>query len=120
MAYEVTTPVYEGPFDLLLHLILREQVDLYEVPLAAIVLWCRCLPTGKLRLFDAGDLSLGSRLRVGQHIGRDHIGTSERIASVRRRRRGRWVIARVPVMWSVVGAESRIRVVINVSIKETA
>src|SRR5947209_11147924 len=37
MAYEVTTPVFEGPFDLLLHLILREQVDLYEVSLAAIV-----------------------------------------------------------------------------------
>ena len=37
MAYEVTTPVYEGPFDLLLHLILREQVDLYEVSLTKIV-----------------------------------------------------------------------------------
>jgi segregation and condensation protein A len=37
MAVEVQTPVFEGPFDLLLHLILREQVDLYEVPLAAIV-----------------------------------------------------------------------------------
>ncbi len=37
MAYEVTTPVFEGPFDLLLHLILREEVDLYEVSLAAIV-----------------------------------------------------------------------------------
>ncbi len=37
MAYAVSTPVYEGPFDLLLHLILREQVDLYEVSLAAIV-----------------------------------------------------------------------------------
>jgi segregation and condensation protein A len=37
MRYEVQTPVYEGPFDLLLHLILREQVDLYEVNLAAIV-----------------------------------------------------------------------------------
>jgi segregation and condensation protein A len=37
MAYEVSTPVYEGPFDLLLHLILREQVDLYEVSLASIV-----------------------------------------------------------------------------------
>jgi segregation and condensation protein A len=33
----VQTPVYEGPFDLLLHLILREQVDLYEVSLARIV-----------------------------------------------------------------------------------
>jgi segregation and condensation protein A len=37
MSYEVQTPVFEGPFDLLLHLILREQVDLYEVSLSAIV-----------------------------------------------------------------------------------
>ncbi len=33
----VSTPVYEGPFDLLLHLILREQVDIYEVSLSHIV-----------------------------------------------------------------------------------
>jgi len=37
MAYDVTTPVFEGPFDLLLHLILREQVDIYEVSLSTIV-----------------------------------------------------------------------------------
>jgi segregation and condensation protein A len=37
VAYEVRTPVFEGPFDLLLHLILREQVDLYEVSLTQIV-----------------------------------------------------------------------------------
>ena len=37
MPYAVQTPVYDGPFDLLLHLILREQVDLYEVSLSAIV-----------------------------------------------------------------------------------
>ena len=37
MGWEVSTPVFEGPFDLLLHLILREQVDLYEVSLAEIV-----------------------------------------------------------------------------------
>lgn len=37
MPYEVSTAVFEGPFDLLLHLILREQVDLYEVSLATIV-----------------------------------------------------------------------------------
>ena len=37
MGYEVATPVFAGPFDLLLHLILREQVDLYEVSLADIV-----------------------------------------------------------------------------------
>lgn len=37
MAVDVTTSVYEGPFDLLLHLILREQVDIYEVSLSRIV-----------------------------------------------------------------------------------
>jgi segregation and condensation protein A len=37
MPYEVTTPVFEGPFDLLLHLILREQVELYDVSLTKIV-----------------------------------------------------------------------------------
>lgn len=37
MAVDVTTSVYEGPFDLLLHLILREQVDIYEVNLSRIV-----------------------------------------------------------------------------------
>jgi segregation and condensation protein A len=37
MAYEVQTRVYEGPFDLLLHLILRQEVDLWEVSLSTIV-----------------------------------------------------------------------------------
>jgi segregation and condensation protein A len=37
MGYEVRTTVYEGPFDLLLHLILRQEVDLWEVSLSAIV-----------------------------------------------------------------------------------
>ncbi|MEI8240809.1 MAG: segregation/condensation protein A, partial [Actinomycetota bacterium] len=37
MAVDVTTSVYEGPFDLLLHLILKEQVDIYEVNLSHIV-----------------------------------------------------------------------------------
>lgn len=37
MPYTVTTPVFEGPFDLLLHLITRQQVDLWEVSLAEIV-----------------------------------------------------------------------------------
>lgn len=35
--YDVRTPVFEGPFDLLLHLITKEQVDVYEVSLSAIV-----------------------------------------------------------------------------------
>jgi segregation and condensation protein A len=37
MAYEVQTEVFEGPFDLLLHLILSQQVELYEIRLSTIV-----------------------------------------------------------------------------------
>lgn len=37
MAVAVHTEVFEGPFDLLLHLILRDQVDLYEINLCRIV-----------------------------------------------------------------------------------
>jgi segregation and condensation protein A len=37
MAYEVATPVYDGPFDLLMHLILKEEVDIHEVSLTRIV-----------------------------------------------------------------------------------
>ncbi len=37
MAFEVQTEAFQGPFDLLLHLILRDEIDLYEVSLAGIV-----------------------------------------------------------------------------------
>jgi segregation and condensation protein A len=37
MSVDVATAVYEGPFELLLHLILKEQVDIYEVSLSRIV-----------------------------------------------------------------------------------
>ena len=37
MPYAVQTSVFEGPFDLLLHLILREQVELYDVSLHTII-----------------------------------------------------------------------------------
>jgi len=37
MPYEVSTPVFEGPLDLLLHLVVDEQVDLYEVSITAVV-----------------------------------------------------------------------------------
>ncbi len=37
MSIAVETPVYTGPFDMLLQLILREQVDIYEVSLSTIV-----------------------------------------------------------------------------------
>ena len=37
MSYAVQTPVYEGPLDLLLHLILKEEVEIWEVSLVGIV-----------------------------------------------------------------------------------
>ena len=37
MSYEVSTPVFEGPFDLLLHLIAKDQVNLSEISLSSIV-----------------------------------------------------------------------------------
>lgn len=36
MAYQVRLPAFEGPFDLLLHLIAKREVDIYEISLAAI------------------------------------------------------------------------------------
>jgi segregation and condensation protein A len=37
VSVSVTTSVFDGPFDLLLHLILKEEVELYEVSLSSIV-----------------------------------------------------------------------------------
>ncbi len=37
MSYEVSTPVYEGPFELLLHLILKEEVDIWDVSIAPVI-----------------------------------------------------------------------------------
>lgn len=37
VAIDVATSVYDGPFDLLLHLIMREEVDIHEISLSAIV-----------------------------------------------------------------------------------
>lgn len=37
MSYEVRIEAFEGPFDLLLHLILRDQVELYDICLSDIV-----------------------------------------------------------------------------------
>jgi segregation and condensation protein A len=36
VAYEVRTEAFQGPIDLLLHLITRQRVDIYEIPLATI------------------------------------------------------------------------------------
>lgn len=37
MAYSVTTPVFEGPIDLLVHLVNSHEVDILEVPLGPVV-----------------------------------------------------------------------------------
>lgn len=36
MAYEIHLPVFDGPFDLLLHLIQKNEVDIYDIPIADI------------------------------------------------------------------------------------
>jgi segregation and condensation protein A len=36
MAYKIKLPVFEGPFDLLLYLIKKNEVDIYEIPIAEI------------------------------------------------------------------------------------
>ncbi|MZP28178.1 segregation/condensation protein A [Heliobacterium undosum] len=36
MAYRVSLPVFEGPFDLLVHLIEKNQVNIYDIPIAQI------------------------------------------------------------------------------------
>ena len=36
MEYEIHLPVFEGPFDLLLHLIRQNQVDIYDIPITLI------------------------------------------------------------------------------------
>ena len=37
MSYDVCTPVYEGPFELLLHLILKEEVDIWDVSISGVI-----------------------------------------------------------------------------------
>jgi segregation and condensation protein A len=37
MSYAVRIPVYEGPFELLLHLILKEEVDIWDVKIAEVI-----------------------------------------------------------------------------------
>ena len=36
MGYEVKIDVFEGPLDLLLHLINRLEIDIYDIPVAEI------------------------------------------------------------------------------------
>ncbi len=34
MPYQVNLPVFEGPLDLLLHLIRVHEIDIYDIPIA--------------------------------------------------------------------------------------
>lgn len=36
MSYQIKLPVFEGPFDLLFHLIEKNEVDIYDIPIARI------------------------------------------------------------------------------------
>ena len=36
MTYKVQLPVFEGPLDLLLHLIKKEEIDIYDIPIARV------------------------------------------------------------------------------------
>jgi len=36
MAYEITLPIFEGPLDLLLYLLRKNEVDIYDIPIAEI------------------------------------------------------------------------------------
>jgi segregation and condensation protein A len=56
MPYAVDTPVFQGPFDLLLHLILRDQVDLYQISLSEIV----DAYLGELERMDSLDLEVAT------------------------------------------------------------
>ena len=56
MPYAVRTDVFEGPFDLLLHLILKQEVDLFEVSLSTIV----DSYLGEIERIDALDLDVAT------------------------------------------------------------
>ena len=57
MAYAVTTPVFEGPIDLLLHLVSSHEVDVLDVPLLPVVDgFVRVLPEQR-ELVDFNQLS---------------------------------------------------------------
>jgi len=56
MSFQVQIDAFEGPFDLLLHLILKEDVDLYEVRLSEIV----DAYLGELDRLDSCDLEVAT------------------------------------------------------------
>lgn len=60
MPYQVTTPVFDGPLDLLLHLVTAEKVDLWEVSISRIV----DAYLGELASHDDLDLEVATELAL--------------------------------------------------------
>ena len=97
MPYAVQTPVFEGPFDLLLHLILRDQVDLYEVALTDIV----DAYLAELDRLEAFDLDTYDRLTIltkeirrlisEERDVRVHVGSSPPLDHERLKAQLRWI-----------------------------
>lgn len=60
VAYEVSTPVYEGPLDMLLQLVTAERVDLWEVSITRIVdaFLAHCVDLGEVDLELATQFAL--------------------------------------------------------------
>ena len=44
MAIPVKINVFEGPLDLLLHLIEKNKIDIYDIPIVEISIWNICIP----------------------------------------------------------------------------
>ena len=57
MAYAVSTPVFEGPIDLLLHLVSSHEVDVLDVPLLPVVDGFVAVLTEERHLIDLNVLS---------------------------------------------------------------
>ncbi|MDA8393441.1 MAG: ScpA family protein [Actinomycetota bacterium] len=67
MSYQVSTPVYEGPFDLLLQLVTTDRVDLWEVSLSLIVddFLEHCARSAKVDLELTSEFAVIASLLVG-------------------------------------------------------
>jgi segregation and condensation protein A len=58
--YQVKLPIFEGPFDLLLHLIKKEEINIYDIPIAKITKQY----LEYLSLMEALDLDIASEFLV--------------------------------------------------------
>ena len=87
--YKVNLDVFEGPLDLLLYLIRREELDIYDIPIELITReymkfidearYCRAFVNDKLRFNRWGRIKIIAALR-DKHLPQEHI--SEAIESI--------------------------------------